>query len=267
MRSALRVVGFYEYTNALRNFEPLVRAATPEELVVIEEIIAKRDELEIAINLSAKIPHPPHMFDEVADDPNERFVRRGLAWLMALARVEVAATTAGFTPQERPFESVGATDFELTAYREMLLDGLRTHYWALQNDSDLKDARKGLVGMHKLIVYGRRLFLAREMVQAVRILAADSPAEVRKELERWDDNLAAIQADIVFELTDRLRLAPATDMVQLDCPSLASAVQTGLAASPRRQGGTSSTAPSLSTAPSSRINGDAAPGEARPAGR
>jgi hypothetical protein len=260
------VVGFYEYTNALQNFESLVQSATPEELEVIEAIIAKRDELEIATNLSAKIPHPPHLFDEVANDPNERFVRRGLAWLMALARVEVAATTAGFTPQKRPFEFVGATDFELSAYREMVLDGLRTHYWALQNDSDLPTVRKGRVGMHTLIVYGRRLFLAREMVTAVRLAALDPTPEQLQELNQWDETLSGIQSDIVFELTEDLRRAPITDFAHLKCPSLAEAVQLGLTSAPRPPTANAPTAPSLSTSPSTRLNGTPTATETSPTG-
>ncbi len=267
MRSALRVVGFYEYTNALQNFEKLVRSATPEEIEVIDQIIAKREELAIATNLSAQIPHPPHLFDEAPLDANDRFVRRGLAWMMALARVEVAATTAGFTPQKRPFEFVGATDFELPAYRELVLDGLRSHYWALENDPDLKSVRKGRVGIHQLIVYGRRLFLAREMAEAVRLLAVDPTPEQKKELKEWDETLAWTQSNIIFEITDWLRSAPATKVVHVQCPSLEEAVRMGLVA-PRPQAGSLSTPPSVSTpSPTSRINGAAAPTEGPRAGR
>ncbi len=228
VRYAARIVGFYEYTSALQKFEQLVRTATPEELHVIDKIIAKRDETAIPTNLSAKIPHPPNVLDEVSNDPNDSFVRQGLAWMMGLARTEVAAVTAGFTPQKDPFRFVGATEFELDAYREMLLDGLRSHYWALSNDSDWPRVRKGRAEIQRIMVYGRRVVLMREMLRAAQMLSQNAAPEQVQELAAWDKNLEHIQAQIVFAITEYIRRAPATERVELPCPSLAGAVQSKL---------------------------------------
>lgn len=227
-RSALRIVGYYEYSHALQKFDELVRTATPEELEVIDQLIAERAELAIATNLSAKVPHPPNVLDEVSTDPNDTFVRQGLAWLMALARTEVAAVTAGFTAQKDPFRYVGATEFELPAYTEMLVDGLRTHYWALSNDADLPRYRKGRGQIHQLMVYGRRLFMMREMLRAAQMLSQNATPEQVEELQSWDQNLEHIQTDIVFAITEYIRRAPGTDKVQVPCPKLESAVQSSL---------------------------------------
>ncbi len=258
MRNALRIVGFYEYTHALQKFDELVRIASPEELEVIDRIIAKREELAITTNLSVRFLHPPNVLDEVSDDPNDRFVRRGLAWLMALARVEVATTAAGFTPRKSPFAFVGATEFELPAYRELLLDGLRSHYWALSNDSDLPAVRKGRVEIHRLIVYGRRLFLMREMLDTMRLLAGDADPRQLKELKDWDKTLEQIQSEVIFSLTEKIRSSPATEFAHFPCPSLEEAVQMGLL-SPRPSAniGNAASAPALPSATESSISKEA----------
>lgn len=217
-------MGYYEYTQALAKFDELVKTATPEEMEVIDEIVGKRDELSITTNLSVNVPHPANVLDEVADDPQDKFVRQGLNWMMGLARMEVASVTAGFMDQKNPYRYVGATEFELDAYREILVDGLRTHYWALFNDTDLPVVRKGKTQIHRLTAYGRRLFLMREMLRTAQVLSEGATPEQLQELSNWDDQLSQIQSDIVFEITEYVRHAPPTEQIEFPCPSLAEAV-------------------------------------------
>jgi hypothetical protein len=239
------VVGFYEYAHALENFEELVRLATPEEMTVIQEIIAKRNELALATNLSKNIPHPPNVLDETPLDEDDLFVRRGLEWLMALARVEIASTSSGFTPQKDAFVVVSPTDFELAAYEELVLDGVRSHYWALQNDPDLEAVRKGRVELQRLMAYGRRLFMTREMLSAAEKLLARSDEEARlRELDNWDDYLAGVQSQIVFQINDTVSRAPATKLTHLPCPNLEEQIRMGLNPRGRDQGRGSQGAPS-----------------------
>jgi hypothetical protein len=228
-------VGYYEYTHALAKFDELVKTATPEEMEVVDTIIGKRDELSIPTNLSVNIPHPANVLDEVADDPQDKFVRQGLNWMMGLARMEVASVTAGFMDQKDPYRFIGATEFELDAYREILVDGLRTHYWALQNDADLPLVRKGKASIQRLTAYGRRLFLTLEMLRTAQALSHGATPEQLRELSRWEDHLSQIQSNIIFEISEYIRRAPPTELIELPCPSVTKLVQSQL--TPQRPAG------------------------------
>ncbi|MFT3878832.1 MAG: hypothetical protein QM703_04120 [Gemmatales bacterium] len=51
--------------------------------------------------------------------------RKGLTWVVALARLEAGAILATFTTIPAPFEIVGPSQYEMPAYKELLMDGAK----------------------------------------------------------------------------------------------------------------------------------------------
>ncbi len=158
-QAVYRLVGYNEYLQALTNLDQLESSVSEIEWDQLDEYVRRRDEFVVRTGLAAELADPRSAFD---DPPQER---RGLAWVTALARLELGAMLAGFTDEPRPFERVGPTSFDMAAYKELLLDGARTHYWALQNDTQLDDTARS-TRLMPILSYSRRLVMVRAMLRA-----------------------------------------------------------------------------------------------------
>jgi hypothetical protein len=211
-----RLVGHLEYSRALSLLEPLVSKATAEELTIMDQIVASRDEFTVYTNISRRIPKQAESaLDERAAD-SASFAKRGLAWVMGLARVELGAMVAGFTGVREPFATLPPTRFELPAYAELLGDGARTHFWSLGNDSIARSYAsyrdKPLAAAQRehgreevddtqAIAYGRRAALAREFIRASQALSRGqlTPAQAT-ELAAWEKELDVLIETIAFKV-------------------------------------------------------------------
>jgi hypothetical protein len=186
-RQVARLVGFLEYQNALACFDSLLKMSDTSEIAVYDELIRERPELAVHTNLSRRFPTGSSTLNE-PDEPGATFERRGLRWLTALARVELAAMLAAFTSVQNPFQQVGAGTFDIEEYRELLLDGSRCHYWALQQDPALRAALDGALPDQGVLRYSRRLHLARAFLTAAA-QAGQYTAPQYQELKAWYDRL------------------------------------------------------------------------------
>lgn len=148
-------------------FDQLVRQTDEAERKVIDEIIRDRDEFAVYVDLSSRFGVMSAASEQPATS-TDTSERRGLAWVMALARVEVGAMLAGFTKVHSPFSVVGPTEHESSAYRELLTDGMRTHYLALARDPKLRQivAESATKPGSETLAYVRRISVAREFLNA-----------------------------------------------------------------------------------------------------
>ena len=144
-----RVVGFYEYANALNNFDTLVNQLDDDELAAIDEIVAERDEYTVFVTAPMAEPQDQQAGGE----------RRGFAWVMALARLELASMLATLTNTPAPFQAVKPTKLEFDAYVQLLLEGARAHYEALARDPILERVTKMSPAEPTVLAYARRLVL------------------------------------------------------------------------------------------------------------
>ena len=169
----LRVVGFLEYGSALRNFDELLRTASPEELKAIDEVVASRPEFTVYTNISRRIRNAPSSLIERAESQTGSYERRGFAWVVALARTEIGAMLATFAAFPSPFEVVRPSKFEMAAYKELLLDGSQTHYFAMANDPEARRVARQIPDS-RMLAYIRRLTMARHFLfAAVRSRAGE----------------------------------------------------------------------------------------------
>lgn len=177
-QQVVRLVGYYEYMRALSIFDALAKRLSPAELKVLDEILQDRDEFSIFTNISRRVETAPGPLTEPPLAAGDQFQRRGLAWMMALSRVELGAMVAGFTDHPNPFTVLPPTAYEMPQFKEMMLDGLRTHYLALQNDPvtgyywTMRAGRPGTLEINEMqaIAYSRRVLLAIEFAEAVQQL-------------------------------------------------------------------------------------------------
>jgi hypothetical protein len=211
-----RLVGYLEYSRSLSLLDPLVTGATTDELRMMDQIVASRDEFTVYTNLSRRIPKKAvSSLDEPAADGTSSG-KRGLAWVMALARVELGAMVAGFTDRRESFATVPPTRFERQAYGEMLLDGTRTHYWSLGNDPVVtsylsfrnrqitdadRERGRAEIDEAQAIAYGRRAALAREFVRAIQAFGRGefTPQQVA-ELAAWERELGGLVDTIAYKV-------------------------------------------------------------------
>ncbi len=238
-----RLVGFYEYGKALDHFDALLARIDEEELEAIEDIVQELDELAVYTNVSRRLQTGASSLAEQDTNDSGAFQRRGLAWVMALARVELGAMLAGFTDQPNPFSAVRPSRYELPQYAELLMDGLRAHYWALERERDgtVKQVVRGKAPVQQMLAYGRRVVLTRSFLEAVAGLTGDqfSPNQAA-EIKSWDDQLETVQYAVVGNIT---RLLASQSSVQQNtkafsilrgCGALRRAVEKELAAGTAR---------------------------------
>ena len=190
----------------------------------MNSIVASQDSFVVYTNLSRVVQDEQtrSSLTEASGDVNT-FSQRGLAWVTALARVELSAMLAGFTETVEAFAQFPPTRLDLPAYKEMLLDGARTHYLAMRKDpvaqlywqfrnrqttggdrsgeSPLAVARMdpgSPLYEPRAIAYARRAVLAQQFAMAYRWVSGNELTTVQhRELSQWETELATLQDTIV----------------------------------------------------------------------
>ncbi|HQR42149.1 MAG TPA: hypothetical protein PLX97_05680 [Gemmatales bacterium] len=162
-----RVVGTLEYVSALKHLDAFVQSASREELDAADQFISRHPQFAVNTRLSDRLRAGASSL------VNTGARKLGLAWVIALARIEAGGILATFTTMPSPFELVGPTQFEMAAYKELLMDDAQTHYLALTNDLNLLAVSRKVPGT-EMLAYIRRINLARSMLDAaVRSQMAD----------------------------------------------------------------------------------------------
>lgn len=193
------MVGYLEYGQALRNLDQLLNLLSPKELEAVDRLVASRDEFTVFTNLSRRFSQMAAAQEQPsASDYNGQ---RGLAWVMALARIELGAMLAGFTNVPEPLMNVGPSQFERDAYWQLLQDGATTHYWALASDPALPEVTKMSPARTEVLSYSRRLVIARSMLRAAVQLGIDryNPLQLRQWVT-WKENLDLMQVGFVTKI-------------------------------------------------------------------
>jgi hypothetical protein len=213
-----RVVGTLEYLSALRHLDAFLNVATAEELAAAERIVSSRPQFTVYTKLADSTRAGPAKPSSPAAD-QKAGQRKGLKWVVALARVEAGAILATFTKVASPFEIVGPNRWELPAYKELLLDGAQTHFWGLVNDPYVK-VLASKVPDSEMLAYIRRLTLARAMLNAAaRSNASDLTAQQWTELGAEEQQLLTLQKGFsqrVQNYLDSLKTSNTSQTVDLD---------------------------------------------------
>jgi hypothetical protein len=217
-----RLVGFFEYSQALRQFDKFVADATSKELEIADEIIREQPQFIVHTNLSSRIEKP----GSLSEQDSKEVEQHGLAWMMSLARIEVGAMLAGFTSIPKPFGALPPTNLEVEQYRELVTDGLRTHYWALRKDrrvikywqSGYESIKYAAMTPTGLIAYIRRSGVALQFLNTTRLhLPSDSTQAQRTELDAWQQELDSFQHRLLYCLSQQVGIDVAEEYTGHSC--------------------------------------------------
>lgn len=179
LATAIRIVGFHEYSQALQRLDRFLTIASPLELRAADEIVKSRNEFTVFTHLARLEPRkskPTSRRNDIPEVPDQKtenkpegdeFERRGLGWITAVARVELQAVLAAFTSHQSPFMVQPPTAFDVDEYENILFDGMQTHYWRLQNDPTWRQELKAATPTTRTLAYLRRLTLLNSFTRAV----------------------------------------------------------------------------------------------------
>lgn len=200
---ARRVVGYLEYGNALDNFDRLVYLASDEELAALDEIVREHDEYTVYSNLSGQLPTDGE--SGVISSSRSTNARRGLAWVIALARVEFGAIVAGFTDHHDPYMFVTPDSYDFRESTELMVDGVLSHLQDLQQDKDYRDITQGGGPIKQTLVYSRRLRIVRKMLEGAMKAGPEwyTPSQA-KQLARYRRDLDDTQDMLVAQIRQYL---------------------------------------------------------------
>ncbi len=166
-----RLVGSHEYMSALNAFVPLHEMSDAEEIQVYDKVIAEQPEFAfysgILTRVGANREKVLSML-EMRDQFDREFKKSSLAWLIALARIEVGSTMAMYGNGKTPFTTMAPEGYGRDEYLQVLLDDLAAHLLALETDPSLKDVMDvGEKADSNTLAYLRRIKMVDEMLQTI----------------------------------------------------------------------------------------------------
>ena len=166
-----RIVGSHEYMSAVNQLIPLVETSTKSEMKVYDKILADQNEFSFHSGVVlAAANDREYQRPEKRLFGSERFQRKGLAWLMALARIELGATLAMYGRLENAFDFVAPDGFGRDEYFELLLHDAAVHVNALKTDPLLIEKSHAKADVNsETVAYLRRLRIVYDMLLATRV--------------------------------------------------------------------------------------------------
>ena len=199
-----RLVGYFEYSQALNYLDRLVAMCDTYELAAVEEIVRSEPEFAIYTVSAEQAPSPKKSTTAVAEESGRK--RHGLKWITALARVELGAMYAGFTESPRPFSHASSPGYDAAECKTLLAEGARIHFWSLTRDPVFFALTKRFRANSMTLAYLRRLNVA------TAFALASGRSSLRDELQnlaemsdyatRLNAAREAIQAQIALYLAE-----------------------------------------------------------------
>ncbi len=188
-----RLVGSYEYTKAIELLGTLVEKSTKEQVNVYDRLLQGRPEFSFYSGFALN-EGLPGTFNQQTQNQSVNHHKNSLAWLLALAKVEVGATVSMYGNSNQPFEDVASSNFGHEEFLAVLLDDLAFHIQVGQQDEDFENAgsRKSIVDGSSL-VYLRRAVLMNDMLQTLlysnHSFAVDSVRPYEHGIQEYVDKL------------------------------------------------------------------------------
>lgn len=199
-RMVRRMVGYWEYLKALQNLDQLANSLTESEREELDEYVKQRNLFAVDGNLSKRMQVGNSTLTDSKDAVEEH---RGLNWMTALARVELGAMLSGYTNVPRPFEVVRPTPNDIDAYRYLLLDGIRSHYWSLKKDPSINYLLKS-TNIYNVLSYSRRMKMVRSMIGTLTRSGRKWTYPEQQELVGWKSELDELSGLFIVSIRNYL---------------------------------------------------------------
>lgn len=185
-----RFVGSYEYMKAIEAFEKLISISTPEDLQAYDLVLINRPEFTYFNGANVALGNKPNLRQANSTQRNQfydTFRKKGLAWMMALAKVELSATASMYGDAKKPFQAIATSQFDTLPYLTVLADDVAAHMRSLSQEQGFhKVTRSGRKIDTWTLAYLRRLKLIRDMIETL----GDANSQVKFELKKYDGELA-----------------------------------------------------------------------------
>lgn len=201
-----RLVGTYEYKNALESFTRLLEISATEEIEVYDRMLDERPEFTYFQGVNSAFETTP---DLKQADPFQRerfydvFQKEGLAWMMALARIELSATESLYGKSEFPFESTTPNSIELEAYLSVLADDATAHMKSLASEAGFVKVTKRSRKIDTwTLAYLRRLKLIKDMLST---LGRTGDEKVRVTIKPLKKEISKYESKLLQEVTIQTR--------------------------------------------------------------
>ncbi len=191
-----RLVGTYEYTQAVEKFNRLVQISSPEEIVVYDRVLNNRPEFSYFNGLNSAFG----LLDEQGklkldrQKFEDKFIKKGIAWMSALAKVELSSTISLYGDAKQPFQTLPAAPFETVPYLNVLKDDVVAHMASLSKEPAFKEVLRPTHTADSLtMAYLRRIKLIKDMLHTLsnggdQVVKAQI-APLQKELSYHEDKL------------------------------------------------------------------------------
>lgn len=202
-----RLVGSYEYFRAVYRLDRLVGLSTPEQLEAYDRILAPRKEYAYYSGMATESMLADSLNPGNAEGRkqlDERFLRQGLAWMLALARIELAATVAYYGDHriDQPLSVFPPGPHDREAWLAVLRDDLQAHLTNLATDPGYADVTKlRRPPDNWSLAYLRRFHFLTSMI---RVLDSLGHADLSARLQPFEEELAASTKQIIrmIEMAD-----------------------------------------------------------------
>lgn len=202
-----RLVGSFEYSNAIDSFEKLVAHSTLEQIAVYDKILKERKELsyfsgmmiqgvspEMVQRMAIGDPNQPNAGAQALKEFNQNFQMQGLASMMALAKIELGASISAYGEIKQPFSAFPPTRFDSEQFLNLMLEDLTAHLNALSTDPFFVEILKPKYGVDSwTVAYLRRLKLVRDMLA---VLHQTNDPRIIDKLAVFDQKLKRYQRDL-----------------------------------------------------------------------
>ena len=209
-----RLVGSYEYGTALINLGALVDSSTPEQIEVYDKLIGTKSEYSfysgVVSSLGLDTDFSSLEGESSSDDVESGYLKHSLAWMMALARVELGATMSMYGEGEDPFGQavmIGGVGFGADEYLSILVDDVSAHLKAAQTDDSYAKSLnpKGKID-DSTLNHLRRTQLINDML--AKVISSQIP-----EIVVVAGPYAEVAQKYVDDMTEKIRRATTTVVI------------------------------------------------------
>ena len=168
-----RLVGSYEYARAVQRFEQLLEISTADEVLVYDKLLAQQPQLTFYAGMFLErdlVSRLNLTIDSGMTEFKERFLRTGMAWMLALAKTELGATISAYGNQKikQPFGVFGPNQIDAEPFLLLMADDLLAHIDNLSQDKKFAKASRGGGRVDTwTLAYLRRLNLLEDMIDTL----------------------------------------------------------------------------------------------------
>ncbi len=194
-----RLVGTHEYGLAVPNLTRLMEISTEEQRKIYDEMLGVRPEFSFVSGVDVSGLQGTGPGKQAAPEWLDPFKRRGIPWMMALAKVELGATMSMYGRHKQPFTAFPPNQIDFEPFMNILLDDVVAQMGGLAADPGF---RKVIDPRYRTdswtLAYLRRIKLMRDMMSVLYTL---NDSSINSRLLPLEKELRSNQEELVLRVS------------------------------------------------------------------